>query len=610
MNTELRQAIQARATLARDGFMSRCVDAVPSGHRAPFCCELLPTPSVSQSQWDHADNTARALRAWYCVRQITGDQDTGRAIEAGLWQHLQSVIHPATGLAFVPEFSHDGQGPFYYHTWDQGRLFDYLVLRWSAIVTDASDKAALLARIRRLQHGLRALSTTATQADGTVARWWPAEVYFDAAPQPESGNCGPHDFRGWCIGAAQFLPPQVRLAALTGDPADLALALEMARGFLAGYERRRGSTAPMFATDGQFAGHFHGAVSGLDGVLQLAVLLYRAGDAALATEWIELAVRVYGWIFDPTRNANPGSTCGCFSETARAEPHFTSEMCCTADMLEFAAHLAECAALHPRWAALADAWDDVERFTRGEVFKTQVTDLERIAALVIRPASMTPEQALTMLRRQEGSWIFGRPFLHDLLGRQRPASIHTAAWLEVQADARAADEALVPVLRGAGCCAYSGVRALHVAWHHAAAHVAGVLELRLPLAYQDATLTVTPLADGAGLRLMASAPRTLRVRVPRYLEDGSVSVTGTAEAPTWSDDRRWLTLTLAAGQAAAVNWRPRAWTTTETFGPRNELGVVPGVGRDERVRCTLYYHGAELVHVAPGHATLPLEKGL
>ena len=454
MTSRLRQTLRQRATLARDGFMIRSVDEVPTGRRAPFGCDLLPVPKIGPTpcQWEHADNSSRALRAWFAVREMIGTTDAGAEVESGHWKHLLSVINSDTGLACVPEFSNRPDGPRYYHTWDQGRLFDYLVLRWSEIAESAAEKAELLAMIRKLQKGLVALSDTAEQTDETTARGWPAEVWFDAEPQPESGNCGPHDFRGWCIGASQFLPPQARLAALTGDPADLELALEMARGFLAGHERRRGSTAPMFAADGRFYGHFHGAVSGLDGVLQLAVLLYQKGDTTLAGEWIDLAARVYRWIFDAEKNPNLGSTCGCMSETARDEPHHTSELCCTADMIELAIHLAECAELHPRWAALADLWDDVERFVRNEVIKTQLTDIERIAAMAILPPAMTQAEALATLRRQEGKWIFGRYFLHDLVKMQRPETIHSMPWLE-KAAAEGGVAKLVPSLRAGGCCA-------------------------------------------------------------------------------------------------------------------------------------------------------------
>jgi hypothetical protein len=60
--------------------MTRCVDEVPTGRRAPFCCELLPGPSINRSQWDHADNTGRALRAWFGVREMIGTTDAGAEV--------------------------------------------------------------------------------------------------------------------------------------------------------------------------------------------------------------------------------------------------------------------------------------------------------------------------------------------------------------------------------------------------------------------------------------------------------------------------------------------------------------------------------------------------
>lgn len=609
LNSELRGMIRNRVLLARDGFMSRCVDPVPTGCRPHLVCELLPVPLVASSQWDHGDGTSRALRAWSCVREITHDSQTGRAVEDGLWRHLQSLIHPVTGLACVPEYSHLPAGPHYYHTWDQGRLFDYLVLRWSQLAESAAEKSALLARIRRLQHTLTSLSSSRRQEDGNLARWWPAEVYYDAEPQPATGTCGPHDFRDWCIGASQFLPPQVRLAALTGDPADLDLALEIARGFLAGYERRRGSSAPMFAANGKFYGHFHGAVSGLDGVLQLASLLYRRGETVLGGQWIELAIRVYRWIFDPALNTNAGSRCGCCSETAQDVPHQTSEMCCTADMIEFAAHLAECATLHPRWAMLADLWDDVERFTRNEVFKTQVTDLDRIAKHVVLPPGVSSEQAQAMLRRQLGSWVFGRPFLHDLVHWQSAAAIPGLPWIAAAGGA-SGPSPVVPVLQGAGCCAYSGLRALHVAWKKAIGADPASVEVRIPAAYDDETVAIEPLPAEMGMQIQARTARSVRLRLPLGVEKDSVRVESGKATAHWSADRRWITFVLAAGQAATVSWQPRDWTVAETFGPFNELGVVPHVGRHERVSCTSHYRGNDLIATEPAGATFPYAQGL
>jgi len=610
MFDDLREAIGGRARLARDGFMTTCVDAVPTGRVAPFEYNLIPVPAIRHMQWDHGDNTSRALRAWFGVRQMLGVTDCGAEIEAGLWQHLRALVSPETGMACVPEYSHLPQGPRYYHTWDQGRLFDYLVLRWSEIAGSAGEKLELLDRIRQLQTNLKALSQTAVQHDGTVARWWPAEVYYDDAPQPSAPGFaarGPEDFRDWCIGCSQFLPPQVRLAALTGETADLELALEMARGFLAGCERRRGSTAPMFAADGKFYGHFHCAVSGLDGVLQLATLLYRRGETPLASEWIELAIRVYRWILHGESNVNRGSSCGCFPESACDTPHVTSELCCVADMLELAIHLAECASLHPRWAALSDLWDDVERYLRNEVFKTQLTRTAPLASLLRWPTNRSKESVRELLDRQQGLWICGRPFLNDLITYERPENLRQRPALKDLA-VDFGSQPVIPELHGGGCCAYSGVRALHAVWQAAVAATPGTVEIRIPMSYANGDLTVTPLVSGEGLRILTRNAQNVRIRIPCHA--GQAAVKLTAGSHQWRDGQRWLELALPPGADAVVSWTLNDWTAQETFGPLNANGAVPGVGRGERVTCTLRYHGPELIQVEPAGMILPYEQGL
>ena len=581
MLNNLRDAIGERARLARDGFMTTCVVQVPTGRVAPFEYSQVPVPAIRHMQWDHGDNTSRALRAWFGVRDMIGVTDGGAEIEAGLWQHLRAIVSPETGMACVPEFSHLPQGPRYYHTWDQGRLFDYLVLRWSEIAGSAEEKSALLGRIRLLQNKLNALSQTAAQPDGTLARWWPAEVYYDDVPQP-SGNGfvarGPEDFRDWCIGCSQFLPPQTRLAALTGKAEDLELAMEMARGFLAGYERRRGSTAPMFAADGKFHGHFHCAVSGLDGVLQLATLLYRRGETALASEWIELAIRVYRWILAGESNVNRGSSCGCFPESACDEPHVTSELCCAADMIELVIHLAECASLHPRWAGLSDLWDDVERFLRNEVFKTQITKIAPLAKLVCWPANRSKESVRELLDRQQGLWICGRPFLNDLINYERPENLlQRPALKDLAVDF--GPQSLIPELHGGGCCAYSGVRALHAVWQCAVAATSDAVEIRIPMSYANGDLTITPLASGKGLHVIASKAQNVRVRIPCYAGQAAVKLNGGTYQ--WQNGKRWLNLALPPGADAVVSWLLKDWTARETFGPLNANGAVPG-GRTRR----------------------------
>lgn len=210
----MKNDIQQRVQLARDGFMTQIVDRVATGLRPAFDCVLLPQPRIRHTQWDHGDTTSRALLAWQYVRAITGDDDTGREIEAGLWQHL----HPQTGLAFVPEHSDAARGGTYYHLWDQGRVLTYLAARFRMMHGQRAEQQDLLVLIRRLQAGLLKLATHTRLPTGEMAVSWKADAYWnDSATLPGDRDFGDQNWTGWCLVASQLIEPQALLAAATGD---------------------------------------------------------------------------------------------------------------------------------------------------------------------------------------------------------------------------------------------------------------------------------------------------------------------------------------------------------------------------------------------------------
>jgi len=587
--------------------MTHTVDRVASGYCPTFDCVLLPIPQLRHTQWDHGDVMSRALLAWQYVAQITGDQSAGKDIRQGLWRHLRSVVHPQSGMAFVPEHSDVASGHYYYHMWDQGRLFDYLVLRMTAPSTNPSELDSLLGMVRRLQMGVLSLAVQHRLQNGEVALYWPLDVFWGGKPGlPPSRDFGDQNWYGWCISSSQLLGPQSLLAKATGDESDLDLAIQIARGFLAGLEHRRGSTCPMFGPQGGFRGHWHGAISGLSALVTLARHLWTLGDRSLSQEWIALAKRVYGWLRNGDLNTNPVSSCGMCPETASDEPWSASEICCTADLIELSVNLAACANLRPEWRELADAWDVVERATRNELLKTQITTPEALIPQVLADRNVDISETRTRLSKLSGAWASGRTFLGDLgqyIGpvalRDRFATLSSEAMLRPD----------TPMLHSGGCCAYSGIRGLFAAWKHSVVQQDDTTEIRIPTEYQDANVTVH--SRGAGtLSFSTHRDCSLRLRCPAHVKPDEILLDGAQVRGSWGTDSRWLSLPLVAGDTGTLAWPTIEWQTREVIGPINEQGAMPGVDANERVESTLTYQGNLLVDVQPSPLRLPYMEGL
>ncbi len=604
----MKKRIIERVSLARDGFMSNAVDKVATGYRPAFDCVLLPIPRIRHTQWDHGDVTSRALSAWSQTRHITGDQNVGREVEEGLWSHLRSIIHPETGMVFVPEHSDSVNGHYYYHLWDQGRLFDHLAWRYSSGHYPTEERPLILAMMHRLQDGLLRLAKWRKLPDGHEAVYWEYDAFWDDSPQlPSDRDFGDQNWTGWCIATSQIVGPQANLLRATGDTRDHELAMAIARGFLAGLESpRRGSTAPMFAPGGEFRGHFHGAISGIDGVLNLARWLWDHGDRHQAEEWIELAIQVYRWIFDPSRNVNPGAACGYFPETAADRPHTVSELCCCADMIEFASHLASCAPLKPEWAWLSDLWDDVERFTRNEIFKMQFTQTDVLRPHLLLSKGLTLDEAESCLDRLRGTWGSCRSFLHDL-AQYGNMDFITSAFPHLAAHPDLTQS--TPLLTSGGCCAYSGVRALHTAWKEAMHCEPHRTEARIVSDHEDENVQITP-GSGGGFSFLAKQDCSLRIRIPLRVNPDELRFANGDGIGEWSEDRRWLTVPLASGQSGEIQWTEPEWEARETVGPTNSHGIIPGLACGQRLECACHYRGNQLTNITPAALKLSYLYGL
>lgn len=602
----MKRRIEQRLRIARDGFLRQSLSPTPRGLRPHFDMILAPVPRLAHSQWDFGDMTSRALIDWLLIRQVLGPDAVDTTVESGLWRHLESFLHPETGLAFVPDHSVSPGGPYYYHMWDQGMMFHLLVLTLLSKSDAGPDRRLTLERIRRLQAGLQHKARRTVLHDrqglpGLVADfsevlWWPTDGFWDDATVfPSDRDFGAMHWIHFTFVAGLLLRPQAALAALTGEERDVKLAIELAGGFLCGFEEVRGSTSPMFDPGGRFKGHFHGAVTGLIGVVELGRYLLDHGDAAQGERLIALAIQVYRWIFDFTPGSNPNAACSCgyFPETIgygpRAGVTGVTELCCTADVIELAAALAACHTLRSAWRGLADLWDDIERFTVNEVFHTQFTD---------------PERLLPRLDRMRGVWAGFHSFPCDVAWYQ------TAAGVAKQIPELDLTEvpAVVPLLSAAGCCAYSGVRALCTAWKESVCTAPGRTEVRIVTSHEDANVEIQPLSEG-GLSYRARGAHTLRVRLPARVDRRTVRFSGVASAVP-DPASPWVELDLAAGTAGAVRWEIPVWTSAEKVGCINHVGAWPDLPANDTPRYRLQYRGNALVAIEPPGLAFPYLEGL
>ena len=265
-------------------------------------------------------------------------------------------------------------------------------------------------------------------------------------------------------------------------------------------------------------------------------------------------------------------------------------------MVELSAELAQCAPLDARWAELSDLWDDMERFTRNEILKMQFTRMDRLL-----PHTVDSAAAAHTLSRLLGTWGSCRSFLPEagMYPGRRDALLNMP-----QAAAAATDD--TPVLTTGGCCAYSGVRALYAAWKHAVLTEGTRTVVCIPGHHDDANVALSPI-DGGGIRFHARRDHTLHVRIPMRVKAADVVGPGDHK---WSDDRRWLSLALRAGDKGTIQWTVPEWSVSEVAGPLNHLGIWPGIRRDERLTCVSSYRGNELIRITPSAIKLSYINGL
>lgn len=348
----------ARAAL--HGYMAKSVASIPGRPemvRANYYSKALPKPMLKDDQWDWGDCGARAVEAWIYMREMTGERAFGVAIEQGLVNSLMHVLAPETGMAYVPELSRPAEKDYYYEMWDQGRTLRALVTLWRSQKTDSGKR---LAR-ERIDRMIAGLSLTATR--GVDPKHSAYAIY-----PPDAGRNRP---RNTCPlpGAGQLIEPLAEYWAATGSVPARRFLDELVAGALSGREGRDS----LFNEDGSFYGHFHGHAATALGIGRFGKALYVRGERRRGMELLRWSKKVYDWATSAS-NVHGGSSWGWFPENTGCDylqVKEYAEVCCVADMVEYAAFLAACAGLHPSLQQWDGLWDHVERFTLNGILSTQ-----------------------------------------------------------------------------------------------------------------------------------------------------------------------------------------------------------------------------------------------
>ena len=223
-----------RSQRAMHGFMSQVPVPIPGPegyYRAIFYGQLLPHTRRDSAQWDFGDCTARAVRAWYYLREISGDTTTGAEVEQGERRLLLSIISPKTGLVYVPDRSNIQTGEYYHHCWDQNRTL--LAFIW-LYQNQPEQRQTLKPVIERMIEGFDRCATIrgVDECWGPYAGW-PSDEYINDTPGK------PYDdyFANNRVGP--FIEPLVFWAQITGDEKYIDMAVRYANCELSGHQSVR-----------------------------------------------------------------------------------------------------------------------------------------------------------------------------------------------------------------------------------------------------------------------------------------------------------------------------------------------------------------------------------
>ena len=579
--------IIARAKYVMENAMCANPEKTEAGYRIYFTISPFPDPKAEHMQWDDGDGTARGLDAWLYLREMTGDRLTGKEVEEGQWEYLQGRIHPQTGLVYVADLSFPHREGYYYHMWDQGRTLRHLVNRYIMGSHTEEEKKHTAMMIDKMIQSLKFLGTEKILDDNEPALYWAHDHYVDSMPIQND--------RDWVVCNGQLLEPVTKYAQATGSSSLLIWAIKLANGFIAGLEINRWeSTSPMFGEQGEFFGHFHCIASGLAGLAFLAGVLIQSGMRKKGNTYLDVAMRAYKWIFSE-QNANRGGSHGWFPE--QISPNGISrmsEICGTADMVEFTVALASISKLGEEYSYLDRFWDAADRFTRNYLCRMQILHPEKLERWIDPEYARDQEKVRTIYNKIRGAWGVGQAWPHDLM--------------DFETETGSYDKKRVLVW---GCCFYSGPRGLYSCWSHAVEKSDGLIDICLPIKYEDEAIRICDRSSG-GIVFTLMKSQRVTIRVPGTVDPGSARLfSGGDEIHVLYDGKtNRIELDAKPGLEYEVKWDPLYWESDETMGLPNN-GHVQNVLSGVKIKYHLKYWGNTLVHITPDEgAFLPYLDGL
>ncbi|MEI6972144.1 MAG: DMT family transporter [bacterium] len=376
-------------------------------------------PQLGGLTWNLPAKDARVLPM---LRAMTGSTQ-GLERERGLMDALLTQIGK-DGLAYSP--LSDGGAP-------QGTAYPYpngLLALAMLSRHECDGDPVWLDRFRRLTTTLAKIAIrvedraywppeSSYRPDGSWA-WTTrgaAKIPYQPPEEPYLEQQGTEG----CVKYEQAAPLRALVARyrLDGDAEALDVARRVVRFMLKpGMWEDTGDEGYAGNEHGVFAGHFHGNVTALHALLDMAVATDDAGLKQFVREGYEHARRTgiarMGWFPGWLRPTAHHRDAGLF---------LASETCGVADMLVLAVKLTD--------TGLGDYWDDVDAIVRNHLVAQQITDWDQMRAL----GGGTPEKDALLERLRGG-------FNQQMEGALDSTGPHL--W---------------------GCCTANGGVGLYYAWH-------------------------------------------------------------------------------------------------------------------------------------------------
>lgn len=230
---------------------------------------------------------------------------------------------------------------------------------------------------------------------------------------------------------------------------------------------------------GIFAGHFHGNVTSIHALLELAIATDNDSLKQFVREAYGYARRTgvirMGWFpgwLHPQEHHRPKTL------------YLASETCGVSDMLLLAVKLTD--------AGLGDYWDDVDAIARNHLIAQQITDVERMRVL----SGNNPENE-PMLKRFLGG------FNQSMEGWVNSTGPHS--W---------------------GCCTANGTIGLYYAWHGITRFEKDTATINLLLNRSSAWLDIDSFLPYEGkVVIYNKKAKTIMVRLPFWLKRDTLEVT-------------------------------------------------------------------------------------